>query len=143
MKLFNFQWIILIEGKAMSYPSDLSKEEFELIHHHFDYSNGYGNRRKIPLHRVINAILYVVKTGCQWRQLPNDFPNWKSVYSNYMRWCERGVWEKALDEINEFHRKKKGRKAKPTYVIIDSQSTKTVSGGEHRGYDGGKKNKRS
>ena len=42
MKLFNFQWIILIEGKAMSYPSDLSKEEFELIRHHFDYSNGYG-----------------------------------------------------------------------------------------------------
>lgn len=127
----------------MSYPSDLTKNEFELIRHHFEFRNGYGNRRKISIREVINAILYVVKTGCQWRQLPNDFPNWKSVYSNYKRWCEREIWEKALDEINEWHRRKKGRKPKPTYSIIDAQSIKTVSGGAQRGYDGGKKSERS
>lgn len=132
-----------VEDNTMSYQSDLTDKEWELIRHHFEFSNGYGNRRKNPIRLVINAILYVVKTGCQWRQLPNDFPNWKSVYSDYMRWCKRGVWEKALDEINQLHRQKKGRNSKPTYAIIDSQSVKTVSSGNRRGYDGGKKSERS
>ncbi len=84
----------------MSFSSDLTDEKWELIRHHFEFSNGYGNRRTNSIRSVINAILYVLKTGCQWRQLPNDFPKWKTAYSAYMRWYKRGVWEKALDEIN-------------------------------------------
>jgi len=92
----------------MSYPSDLTDEQWELIRSHFEYSNGYGNRRKHAIHDMINAIFYVVKTGCQWRQLPTNFLNWKSVHSYYSRLCKRGIWETALDELNRKNRTKKG-----------------------------------
>lgn len=123
----------------MNYPSDLTDAQWEAIRPWLEYTNGYGNRRKHSLRVMINAILYLVKTGCQWRQLPHDFPNWKSVYSYYMRLCRRGAWEKILDEINRRHRVQQGRHPDPSYVIIDSQSVKTVSGGDQRGFDGGKK----
>ena len=115
----------------------------ETICHLFEYANGYGNRRKYPIRLMLNAIFYLVKTGCQWRQLPKDFPYWKSVYSYYRRLCQQGVWEQALDELNQKHRQKKGKKLKPSYAIIDAQSVKTVFGGEQRGFDGGKKSERS
>mgnify|MGYP001135829860 CR=1 FL=1 len=78
----------------MNYPSDLSDAQWETIRPWLEYTNGYGNRRQHPLRLMINAILYRVKTGCQWRQLPHDFPNWKSVYSYDLRLCRRGAWEK-------------------------------------------------
>ena len=127
----------------MSYPSDFTEEEWEAIRSHFEYDNGYGNRRIHSIRVMINAINYVVKTGCQWRQLPNDFPNWKSVYSYFARLCKKGIWEQALDDLNQKNRVKMGRKPKPSYIIIDSQSAKTTSSGDQRGYDGGKKNKRT
>ncbi|MFB3788936.1 MAG: transposase [bacterium] len=65
----------------MNYPSDWTDAQWETLHPLLEYSNGYGNRRQHPLHSMINAILYLVGKGCPWRQLPNDFPNWKSVYS--------------------------------------------------------------
>ncbi len=103
------------------------------------YTNGYGNRRQHPLRLRIKAVLYRVKTGSPWRQLHHDFPIWKSVYSGYARWCKRGTWEKILDEIKRRHWVQQGRNPDPSCVIIDSPSVKTVSGGDQRGYDGGKK----
>lgn len=85
------------------------------------------------------AILNRFKMGCPWSQSPHAFPNWKSVYSNYSRLCLRGAWEKILDEINRKHRIQPGRHPDPLYVIIESQSVKTVNGGDQRGFDGGKK----
>ena len=98
-----------------------------------------GGRPVADIQEVINAILYVVKTGCSWRSLPHDFPCWQTVYGYFNRWSQDGSWE----SINSFLVKKlrttAGRQACPTAGILDSQSIKTTAcGGRHRGYDAGK-----
>ena len=108
----------------MSYPSDLKDNEWEIIRPFLEYNNGYGNRRKHSIRVLINAIFYVVKTGCQWKYLPKEFPNWKTVYGYYSRLCIRGIWDKILET---------------SFIIIDSQSVKTTGKGENKGFDGGKK----
>ena len=89
----------------------------------------------------INAVFYLVKTGCQWRNLPKDFPKWKTVYSFYRRACLNGIWDKIQKALVKKVRLAKGKKETPSYALIDSQSAKTVSSNEKRGYDGGKKRK--
>ncbi|MBD3266055.1 transposase [bacterium] len=125
----------------MRYPSDLTDREWERIRHHFEYTNGYGNRRIHSIRETLNAIFYVNKTGCQWRQLPKDFSKWKTVYSYYYRLCKRGTWEKVLDDLNQMDRKKSNRSSSPSYLIVDSQSVQTYYGGPEQGFDGGKKGK--
>ena len=92
---------------------------------------------------ILNAILYITKSGCQWRMLPKDFPPWQTVYDYFQQWCKKGIWEKTLDILNMKDRIKRGRTALPSYGIIDSQSTKTQYNSDERGIDGGKKGKRS
>lgn len=121
------------------YPSDLKDKEWGMIQHYFEYGNGYGHRAKYPRKVMINSILYVVKTGCQWRSLPKDFPNWKTVYTYFRRLCLAGVWEKVLADLVKVKRVKQGRSEHPSMLIIDAQSVKTSGKGEQRGFDGGKK----
>jgi putative transposase len=83
------------------------------------------------------------KTGCQWRQLPHDFPKWSTVKSFYYRAVESGLWERMRALLVEKSRKDAGRKPEPTYGIIDSQSTKTMYNANGFGIDGGKKNQRT
>ncbi|MBI1387174.1 MAG: transposase [bacterium] len=123
----------------MSYQTDLTDREWNLIRHHFEYENGYGNRRKHPIRTMLNAIFYVAKTGCQWRMLPKDFPPWTSVYTYYRRLCQRGTWEQVLDELNRLHRVQQGLSESPSFAIVDSQSVKSAGKGSKRGFDGGKK----
>jgi putative transposase len=123
----------------MKYASDLTDSEWELIK---DYFKKRDNRGVEPTHDrrdIVDAILYVVKTGCQWYMLPNDYPNYKTVHEYFMNWSRDGIWEEALDELNRVHRKKKDKKETPSYGIIDSQSVKTVIDSEDIGFDGGKK----
>ena len=89
------------------YDSDLSTEEWSLIEHHFQAQD---NRGAVPKHAkrdIVNAILYISKTGAQWRMLPKSYPPWKTVYDHYSIWNRRGVWEAAVDELNALHRKKR------------------------------------
>jgi transposase len=90
-----------------------------------------GRPRKYPLRQVTDAVLYVVKTGCQWRQLPVDFPPWQTVYQQFRAWRLRGTWERVTKSLREQGRKAGGRSPTPTVAIIDSQSAKTaLKGGD-------------
>jgi putative transposase len=87
----------------------------------------------------LNALLYLVKTGCQWRFLPKEYGNWKTTYSVFWRWRRAGVWKRLSDGLRERLRLQMNREAQPSVAIIDSQSVKTVQKGRQRGYDAGKK----
>ena len=90
----------------------------------FEPASKRGNSHRHEKRTIVNAILYVVKSGIQWRLMANDFPPWQTVYDHFSRWNKRGVWERALDRVIARHRKKAGRAVLPTYGIIDAQSAK-------------------
>ena len=90
---------------------------------------------------MTDAVLYLVYSGCKWRQLPHDFPPYSTVHSFYRQAKISGLWDKILEHLVKKTRINAGREENPSYAIIDSQSVKTVAASEERGIDGGKKRK--
>lgn len=123
----------------MSYPSDLSEKQWELIKTAFEPKSKRGRPASHCKKKIVDAILYIVKSGISWRMMPNDLPPWKTVYDHFSRWNKQGIWESLLDRLNKVRRQKVGRGIGPSYAIIDAQSVKTQYASEDRGIDGGKK----
>ena len=123
----------------MSYPSDLTDKEWQILQEIIPTRRVMGFKRKYSERELLNAIFYINKTGCQWRYLPSDYPPWQSVHRYFTKLTNEGVFEKINDFLRERVREKEGRKKTPSLVCIDSQSVKGDVNLEEKGIDENKK----
>lgn len=118
------------EKVRAKYPTDLTDKQWKIIEPLIPKAKEGGRNRETDMREVLDAVFYLIKAGCDWRMLPHDFPNWKTVYDYFSKWKHDGTWKKIHDILRVKVRRKAGKKAQPTAGIIDSQSVKTGKRGE-------------
>lgn len=119
----------LYDRGDLRYPSDVTDEEWELIKPQIAPAKRGGRKRAVDEREIVNAIMYVLSTGCQWRALPKDFPPRSTVWHYLDLWSYDGTLERIHHELYVKCREKAGREASPTAAIIDSQSVKSAEKG--------------
>jgi putative transposase len=118
-----------------NYSTNLTDSEWKVIEKFLNDER----KRKYSLRFIVDAIMYITKTGCQWRMLPTDFPKWQLVYYYFRQWSATGLTEEIHDSLVISVREKSGKKASPSVGLLDSQSVKTASVTQEKGCDGNKK----
>ena len=122
------------------YTTDLTDEQWHQIESFIPQAKPGGRPRTTDVRRVVDGILYLVHSGCQWRQLPHDFPPWETVYRYFVDWRKRGVVREIQRYLYEFTSfVARGNPLGPSQLVIDSQSVKTGKAGGERGFAGGKR----
>ncbi len=114
-----------------AYPTDLSDAEWAIAEPLIPPAKSGGRKRTTNVREVLNAIFYLLRTGCAWRMLPHDFPNWNTVYTYFRNWRKDGTWQMLNDALRRDVRTQAGREAEPSAAILDSQSVKTTEKGGH------------
>jgi len=123
---------------TQTYPTDLTDRQWDYIKDLIPGAKQGGRPRSLDMRHLINAILYILVTGAQWRMLPKDYPKWKSVYHYFRIWRDDGTWQRIHDTLRAELRRRAGRHKHPTAGCLDSQSVKSSSVPGLRGYDSGK-----
>ena len=121
------------------YPTELTDSQWHHIKDFFPAPKATGRPREVEFREVVNAIVFLVVTGCQWRMLPKDYPKWQIVYHYFQRWQKDGIWYRIHETWRSDLRRKKGRHKHPTAGTLDSQSVKMTAVPSSRGFDAGKK----
>lgn len=117
------------------YPSDLTDSQWTIIQEMIPPAKSGGRPRSLDMRKVVNAILYVVVGGIQWRMLPKQYPKWSSVYCYFRGWKRSGTWKRIHDTLRAQVRQRAGRHKQPTGGCLDSQSVKTTAVPGKRGFD--------
>src|SRR6201993_2731956 len=127
------------QRNGLRYASDLTDAEWALTRRKMPPRRGLGRPRQVDLREVVQAIFYILSTGCQWRALPSEFPPYSTVQGYFYTWRDTGRWARIVGAPGRQGPRNPGRKPKPTAGVIDSQTASTTQAGGPRGFDPGKR----